>query len=210
MRRAERSEHCGESGRDPTTYLAMVRFYTGTNTLISSVPVGHPVTWRGRRYDNQFGFAGMRTSHPPFRRVNASLRHQSFPITVRSFGPREQRQCRRRVLALWTPCVAGGRARCTRHGSRRASRIRHERRRGFGRHPTDYRGGPRPTEIKGRTESRLTRGFGYPVSEGELAYLRLPEIDVVAALGQQMSRNRAPESGKWAIRRPVRLRFGRN
>lgn len=181
---------------DPFSYLAYLRIYSGTNRLLSTTPLGHSVAWRGRQYNNQFGYGGIVTYSPQ------STLHQLMVCTNSNFRSPSV------ISILASPHSIAGEY--WHYGHLNSPVVVPG---ALGRDPgallvfglndaADSIGiqyavmiALDPQRIVSRTESRLSRGFGYPTCDGELAYLRFPECDVAAALGQRMSKNKLQSQG---------------
>jgi hypothetical protein len=160
-----------------------VRFFAGNGMLLSTVRLGHEVSFANRNYLDQFGYDGLAsapsadTSRQFLVAIADHFRspsvltvvekggniageywhygHITSPVSVKGVMRRNQAV----VLAFGSNDAADS------IGIRYPVMVVLD-----------------PQKIVGMTESHLSRGFGYPACPGEIAYVRFPETDVAAVL----------------------------
>jgi hypothetical protein len=159
----------------------MVRLYSGDKTLISTVRLGHQVSFGNLSYPDQFGHEGLASvasSDSGTQLLVAMGNHFRSPSVVTVIGKEGNV-----VSEYWhyghlsSPVAVRGIM-----GEDRDLVLV------FGQNDAADSVGIQyqmmavldPRRMNGMTESHLSRGFGYPTSAGEIAYVKFPEIDLVA------------------------------
>ncbi len=187
-------------GGDSTSYFESVRLFSGSRELIAEIHPVHDVSFGSRKYTNQFGPAGL-AACPRGERLGDLLlicmAHFRSPSVMSVYVAADS--C---AGEFWhyghihSPSIIPGLL-----GLQPGAVV------AFGKNDAQDSAGISfpvmvvldPLRISGRTESHLSRGFGYPACPGELAYVRFPTIDVLEALNETLSPMRVLSHGNQSF-----------